>query len=152
MSHFSLLPGQSGTDIDAAALTRWIDEMRRLGAETDRVQITDNYVGHVLAHAPPDADGAWPHRAVRGEIERLASNDVERAIQIERFNMRGVHSRGIYQGGNEERGFARAAYDAAQSVSAWPRTSALLRAIGKAWEEENATRADVVAAQRLLKS
>ena len=151
LSHFSLLPGQSGTDIDAAALTRWIDEMRRLGAETDRVQITDNYVGHVLAHAPPDADGAWPHRAVRGEIERLASNDVERAIQIERFNMRGVHSRGIYQGGNEERGFARAAYDAAQSVSAWPRTSALLRAIGKAWEED-ATRADVVAAQRLLKS
>ena len=151
LSHFSLLPGQSGTDIDAAALSRWIDEMRRLGAETDRVQITDNYVGHVLAHAPPDPDGAWPHRAVRGEIERLASTDVERAIQIERFNMRGVHSRNMYQGGNEERNFARAAYDAAQSASAWPRTAALLRAIGKTWEED-AVRADVDAAQRRLKS
>jgi hypothetical protein len=102
LSHFSLLPGQSGTDIDAAALSRWIDEVRRLGAETDRAQITDNYVGHVLAHAPADPDGAWPHRVVRDEIERLSSDDAERAIQIERFNMRGVHSRGIYQGGDEE--------------------------------------------------
>ena len=49
---------------------------------------------------------------VRDEIERLSSSDAERAIQIERFNMRGVHSRGIYQGGDEERDFAKTAYDA----------------------------------------
>lgn len=151
LSHFSALPGQSGPDIDADTLTRWIDVMRRLGRETDRVQITDNYIGHVLAHASADPDGAWPHRVVRGEIERLASDDVERAVQIERFNMRGVHSRGMYQGGNEERDFARAAYDAAQSVIAWPRTSAMLRAIGKMWEED-AARADVDAAQQRLRS
>ena len=151
LSHFSLLPGQTGTGIDAAALTRWIDEVRRLGAETDRAQITDNYVGHVLAHAPADPDGTWPHRVVRDEIERLASNDVERAVQIERFNMRGVHGRGVYQGGDEERDFAKAAFDAAQTASAWPRTAELLRTIGKMWEED-AARADVDAAQRLLKS
>ena len=107
LSHFSLLPGQSGTDIDAGALSRWIDEVRHLGANTDREQITDNYIGHVLAHAPADPDGAWPHQAGRNEIERLASNDVERAIQVERFNMRGVHSIDIYQGGNEERDFSK---------------------------------------------
>lgn len=151
LSHFSLLPGQTGTGIDAAALTRWIDEVRRLGAETDRAQITDNYVGHVLAHAPADPDGAWPHQVVRDEIERLASKDVERANRIERFNMRGVHGRGIYQGGDEERDFAKAAYEAAQTASAWPRTAGLLRAIGKMWEED-AARADVDAAHRLLKS
>jgi len=105
----------------------------------------------VLAHAPADPDGAWPHRVVRDEIERLSSSDAERAIQIERFNMRGVHSRGIYQGGDEERDFAKTAYDASQHVSAWPRTAGLLRAMGKMWEED-AARADVDAAQRLLKS
>jgi hypothetical protein len=151
LSHFSLLPGQTGNAVDAAALTVWIDEVRRLGAETDRAEITDNHVGRVLAHAPADPDGGWPHRVVRDEIERLSSDDVERAIQIERFNMRGVHSRGVYKGGDQERGFAKASCDAAELSTAWPRTSALLRAIGKMWEED-AKRADLDAAQRRLKS
>jgi hypothetical protein len=151
LSHFSLLPGQSGADIDAAALTRWIDEVRRLGVETDRAQITDNYVGHVLAHAPADPDGGWPHRVVRAQIERLSSDEIEHAIQIERFNMRGVHNRGLFEGGDQERGFAKANYNAAELSVPWPRTSALLRAIGKMWDE-NAKHADLDAAQRRLKS
>ena len=130
---------------ERASANRWI------GAETDRVQITDIYIGHVLAHAPSDPDGAWPHRVVRDEIERLASNDVERAIQMERFNMRGVYSRSMYQGGDEERSFAKAAYDAAAITSPWPRTTALLRTIGEGWEQD-AKRADLDAAQRRLRS
>jgi hypothetical protein len=125
--------------------------VRRLGTETDRAEITDNYVGRVLAHAPPDPDGGWPHRVVRDEIERLSSDEVERALQMERFNMRGAHSRGIYEGGEQERDFAKASYVAAEITTGWPRTSALLRATGKMWEED-ARRADLDAAQRRLKS
>jgi hypothetical protein len=56
LSHFSRLPGESPEGIDGATLTAWIDEVRRLGAETDRAEITDSYVGRLLAHAlPPDA-------------------------------------------------------------------------------------------------
>jgi hypothetical protein len=151
LSHFSVLPGQGGNTIDAAELSTWIDEVRHLGAETDRAEVTDNYVGRVLAHAPTDPEGGWPHRIVRDEIERLSSDEVERAIQIERFNMRGVHSRGVYEGGEQERDFAKISYDAAEISTVWPRTSALLRAIGKMWEED-AKRADLDAAQQRLKS
>ena len=151
LSHFSLLPGQTGNAVDATALTAWIDEVRCLGAETDRAEITDSYVGRVLAHAPADLHGGWPHRVVRDEIERLSSDNVERAVQLEWFNMRGVRSRGIYEGGDQERDFAKASYDAAELSTAWPRTSALLRAIGKMWEED-AKRADLDAAQRRVKS
>ncbi|HVJ52905.1 MAG TPA: hypothetical protein VM689_10605 [Aliidongia sp.] len=151
LSHFSLLPGRTEDAVDAAVLTAWVDEVRRLGAGSDRVEITDEYVGHVLAHAPADEDGGWPHRTVRDEIERLSSVGVERAIQIERFNMRGVHGQGLFDGGSQERDLARINYDAAKISAAWPRTSALLRAIGKMWEEDG-KRADVDAAQRLLKS
>jgi hypothetical protein len=151
LSHFSLLPGRRDDGIDAAALTAWIDEIRRLGAETDREEITDMHVGRVLAHAPRDPDGCWPHGIVRDEIERLSSDEVERAIQIERFNMRGVHGRGLFEGGDEERAFAKANYAAADVSAPWPRTSALLRAIGKMWDE-HARHADLEAAQRRLKS
>jgi hypothetical protein len=151
LSNFNLLPGQKADIVDGAALSAWIDEFRRLGAETDRTEITDSYVGRVLAHAPPDPDGAWPHRVVRSEIERLGSDDVERALQIERYNMRGVHSRGVYEGGDQERALAKTAFDAADASAAWPKTAALLRRIGQVWQDE-AKRADLDAAQRRLRS
>ncbi|HEY7299471.1 MAG TPA: hypothetical protein VH684_16315 [Xanthobacteraceae bacterium] len=151
LSHFSLLPGAGAQGVDRSALAAWVDEVRRLGAETDRARITDDYVGKTLAHAPPDPDGAWPHRAVRDEIERLASEEIENAIQIERYNMRGVHSRGAYEGGVQERDLANTNYQAAALSSAWPRTAALLQKIAKTWEEE-AKRVDIEAAQRRMRS
>jgi hypothetical protein len=151
LSHFSLVPGEGADGIDGAVLAAWVDKVRRLGAETDRVDITDSYVGRVLAHAPPDADGAWPHRAIRAEIERLASDEIEHGIQIERFNMRGVHSRDVYGGGDQERNMAKTNYDAAALAAPWPRTAALLRAIGKMWDE-TAKLADIDAAQWRLRS
>jgi hypothetical protein len=151
LSHFSHLPGQGPEGIDGATLTAWIDEVRRLGVETDRAEITDSYVGRVLAHAPPDAAGVWPPQAVGAEIERLASDRIERAIQMERFNMRGAHFRGVYDGGDPERALAKPYYEAAAVIAAWPRTAALLRAIGKMWDQEG-KREDIEAAQRRLKS
>jgi len=151
LHHFSLLPGQGPRGIDIGALTSWIDEVRRLGAETGLSDVTDSYVGRVLAHALAGQDGVWPPEAVREQIERVASTDIERAIQMERFNMRGAHFRAVYEGGAEERGFAKASYDAAASLASWPRTAALLRSIGAMWENEG-KREDVEAAQRRLKS
>lgn len=151
LSHFSRLPGQGSEGIDSAALSAWIDEVRRLGAETDRSEITDSYVGRVLAHAPSDPDGAWPHQAVRNEIERVASDATERAIQTERYNMRGTVTRGVYDGGDQERTLAKTNYDAAAVAAPWPRTAALLRAIGQMWDEEG-KREDIEAAQRRLRS
>lgn len=151
LSHFSKLPGQTSTSINVAALNYWIDEVRRLGRETDREEVTDSYVGRILAHAPSDVDGGWPHRVVRDQIERLGSPDIERAIQVERFNMRGAHWRQPYDGGGQERELARINNENAKLAAAWPRTSALLRAIAENWEED-AKRMDIDAAQRKLRS
>jgi hypothetical protein len=64
--------------------------------------------------------------------------------------MRGVHSRGVYEGGDQERDLAKISYDAAAVAAPWLRTTALLRAIGKMWDEEG-KRADLDAAQKRLK-
>ena len=151
LSHFDQLPGADDAAIDEAALTAWIDRVRALGRETNRAEITDSYVGRVLAHGPIDPDGAWPHRAVRRQIERLASDDIDRAIQIERFNMRGVHSRGVYDGGDQERALAAATRAWAEVAAQWPRTASLLDAVAKGWEAD-AERADLQAAHRRLRS
>ena len=151
LTHFDLIPGATPAGLDAAALTTWIDTLRALGRDTDRDAITDNYVGRVLAHAPQDSDGGWPDRVVRDQIERLASKEVDHALQIERYNMRGVHTRGVFDGGDQERALAQQAREWAAKAEAWPRTAALLAAIASGWDED-AKEHDVRAAQRKLHS
>ena len=151
LHHFALLPGQSPGGTDRSALNNWIDEVRRLGREADLLQVTDSYVGRVLAHAKSGEDGIWPPEPVREQIERLNSSDIERAIQMERFNMRGAHFTAPFEGGTEERNFAKANHEAAAALARWPRTAALLRSIGNMWDAQ-AAREDVEAAQRRLKN
>lgn len=150
LHHFHKLPGAEGADVDPDGLRIWIDRLRELALASGHSKIGDDHVGKVLAHAPPDPqDQAWPHRAVRQELERLASEEAENGLRIERFNMRGVHTRGMYDGGAQERDLADANYRWAQATEAWPRTSALLRSIADMWMHD-AKRADEDAAQRRL--
>jgi hypothetical protein len=151
LSKFTRLAGQNGDDIQVGVLSQWIDRVRELGAKTGRVEITDQYLGHVLAHAGCDVDRNWPHRAVREQIERLKSAELERGIQIERFNMRGPHWRALYEGGDQERAFAAEYNRSADLMAPWPRTAALLRAIARRWDADG-EHEDVRASQRKLRS
>ena len=151
LTRFSDIPGLSAEGLDEHALGSWIDEVRRLGAENDRAAVTDSFIGRLLAHAPPDPDGGWPHGAVRTQVERIHSEELERGIQLERFNMRGVYGKEIFEGGAQERAFADENLRWADIAAAWPRTSALLRKIAKSWRLD-AEREDVEAAQRKLRS
>jgi hypothetical protein len=65
LSKFVTVPGQSADGIDRASLARWIDRLREVAASSDRSEVADTYIGHILAHAIQDGDGAWPHRVVR---------------------------------------------------------------------------------------
>lgn len=69
----------------------------------------------------------------------------------ERRNMRGVTTRGVYDGGDQERELS-AKHEFWQSkASLWPRTSALLGALAESWKRD-AEDHDVDAEQRKLKS
>jgi hypothetical protein len=145
---FKLVPGLGGDALDAAVLRAWIVEVRRRGAEEDRLVIAEQHIGHVLAHAQlldPD-DGAWPHRGVRGVLEALDSEQIERGIVTERINMRGAHFKALYEGGEQERELAKQCRAWADTALAWPRTAALLENIAESWERD-ADAADVRARQ-----
>jgi hypothetical protein len=148
---FSEIPGYTEAGLDETVLAAWIDEVRRLGGETSRAAVTDNLVGRMLAHAPPDQDGGWPHRAVRNQIERIHSDELEQGLQLERFNMRGVFGKQIFEGGAQERALAEENARYADIAAAWPRTSTLLRKTASSWERD-AEREDTEAALRRLRS
>jgi hypothetical protein len=136
LSSFHRVPGRREGEIEPGPLQTWTREVRRLAAEVDRSRIADQYIGHVLAHAPDDpTDKAWPHRAVRDLIEQLESSDVEKGITVERFNMRGVTTKAAYEGGKQERDIAEKYRRWAKVSVAHVRTSAMLGAIAKSWDK-----------------
>jgi hypothetical protein len=131
---FTTIPGRVGDDLGLEKLTEWTREVRRLATEADRAQIVDQYIGHLLAHAPNDPnDKAWPHRVVRDVIEAVASDDLEKGIRIERFNMRGVVSKALFEGGKKERALADEARTWAKSAEAHLRTASMLKVIAADW-------------------
>lgn len=130
-------PGEriDGT-IDSETLMNWVTIARTRARELDRLPSADNEIGQVLAYSPLDTeDNAWPAKAVRAAIEKNHSEDLQRGLLNERFNMRGVHS--VVEGGAEEQGYGEEARAWAKIVKRmWPKTHTVLIALSKMWEHD----------------
>ncbi len=135
LSEFTAVPGVHDGQIDAEILSAWIEVVRAIAKEDDRSEIADEFIGHLLAYAPPDPDGAWPHRVVRDLIEEVSSTHLETGIDTERFNIAGrPHARALYGGGSRERDIAEQFRDWSKKAGAWPRTRAMLERIAESWD------------------
>jgi len=143
---FKQSPGMTGNPptLDKNAVLAWVAEVRAANPNPERKVLCDIYVGQALANAPIDPDGGWPHRALRDAIEDLAAGDIERGMATQRYNMRGVFMKSVYEGGDQERAIA-AEYRKWRDLAApWPRASALLESIATRWDgsaEDSDTRA-----------
>ena len=151
LSAFKTVPGLRDGRIDAQVLSEWVTGVRTLAAAKDLDDISDQRIGYVLAHAPQDpSEPYWPPSAVCQVIEAVAAAHVERGFAIECFNKRGVHGKGINEGGGQEREFAARYKGWADSTVLYPRTSAMLMAISDDWTH-HAEREDVRAEQGKMK-
>jgi hypothetical protein len=126
LSEFRTVPGRHEASVNYDELRSWVDNVRKLAAENDRIAITDEFIGHILAHSPADdEDELWPHRAVRQIIEDLRSDSVEEGFAVEKYNSRGVVTKALFEGGKQERKISDEFRALARKITA-PRTSALL--------------------------
>jgi hypothetical protein len=150
LKSFHIIPGDQDGIIDEPTLFSWVLEVRRLTAASGRGDIADEFLGQLLAHSNPNlVNGAWPPPEVSSVIEQIASEILENGIKIERNNMRGVYSKGYFEGGEQERTLASCYRQWAQQ-SASPRTVAMLECIADGWDE-SARQADIAAEIKKLK-
>lgn len=138
LEQWAVLPGRGdGGVLDAPVLNEWIDKARELATAADRSAIADIHIGGLLAHAPGDIDGNWPLSNVRDVVERIASEPLERGIVNGIYNSRGVTSRAVGAGGQQERDLANKYHGYASALAdRWPRTSRLLKALGDRYLKE----------------
>jgi hypothetical protein len=130
-------PGQSPDTLDIDVLREWVGEARNLLREADREAVGDIQIGKILRYTRSAPDGMWPIEGVRQLIEELRSEEVERGIETEIFNSRGVTTRPAGAGGDSERVISEK-YDrhAAAAEDRWPHTAALLRRVARSFERE----------------
>lgn len=137
--------------IDYSRMLDWIGKAIDLGKKAGRYEVASAEIGKLLAYAPIDPDdGVWPTRPVRDAIEELANSELESSLVIELFNKRGVHSRPIDGGGEQERALAEKSSQAAEQLQhKWPRTAGMLRENAERWLR-HAEREDRRAAERKI--
>lgn len=143
-SSWHLLPGvKDDGSVNEKELAEWIETARKKCSEIHYIAGGDIQIGFMLAHAPSDVSGTWPHVAVRNVIESLNNKIIDDHIQNEIYNSRGVVTRGINTGGKQERDLAEKYKQMSDKVkSKWPRTSALLRSLADSYKYQ-ADREDV---------
>lgn len=141
-----LVPGvKEDGSLDERELAEWIEAARRHCQAAKRLIGCDLQIGFILAHAPADPDGVWPHIAVRNVLERLNNQTIDDHIKTELYNSRGMVSRDINAGGAQERDLARKYKGMSDALKAkWPRASAILRGMAE-WYGHEAQGHDVEA-------
>jgi hypothetical protein len=139
LNRWNVVPGtQENGDIDPTRLRNWVAAAREQLKALNRAEVGDIHIGNILAASPTDRDGHWPITAIRDLIEDLGSSDIETGFRTAIVNRRGVTSRGLEDGGGQERDLALDfRKEADQLGDRWPRTAGILRAIAESYESDS---------------
>ena len=101
---------QPGSDEDGnfteESVRAFVAKARELAKEQDRLEGCDHQLGEIMARGNPDADGVFPSKPIRDVIEQISSTDMLGGFRTGCFNKRGVYSRGMLDGGEQERDLA----------------------------------------------
>jgi len=141
---WSYMPGVNDDgSVDEDKFKKWVLDVRERCGAIKLLTGCDLKLSEVFARMPADPDGVWPHEAVRKMIEELKNKTIEEHIPIAIYNRRGVVSRSVGEGGNQERAlFDKYDVWAKALAPKWPRTSKVLRSLAAMYDRD-AKRQDI---------
>lgn len=97
------LPGMTeDNSLDSDKLLSWINEVRSLGKEADRLEVVDIEIGTLLSKMPEDSDEI-PSEEIFKVIEEINSKDLNSSYSMGLTNKRGSTIRMPLDGGKIER-------------------------------------------------
>ncbi|WP_248763906.1 helix-turn-helix domain-containing protein [Pseudarthrobacter sp. SSS035] len=138
LRNWHTLPGvaEDGT-IDGAHLNDWVRGARLALSDSRRAAIGDEQIGQVLASSPVGTDGVWPAEPVREIIENIGNARLDAGLHIGKTNKRGITTRGVFAGGDQEREIEKKYREMATKISTrWPRSARVLRGIADSYQHD----------------
>jgi hypothetical protein len=132
------IPGKRADgSIDGEELKRWVLEVRRLAAASDRAAAADITIGGWLSDCEPESDGTWPPSVIAEVLDEYQHEDLRRGFYTGVLNNRGVTSRSMGEGGAQERALAaRFTERAAVVATRYPRIAETLISVAKHYEHD----------------
>jgi hypothetical protein len=138
LSEWKMVPGkQDDGTVDGGTLNVWVaDALERLKV-SGLLRPGEHHIGAVLAAGPGDPDGFWPCIEIRDLLERLQNVEVEHGMRLAIANRRGATSRGVFDGGDQERELAAIHREqAGRFADKWPRMAAILEDLAQSYERQ----------------
>lgn len=130
-------PGIVDGAMNAEVLRAWLDRAVELLLERGRTEVGLQQIGQVLGHTPPDADGTWPCVVVRDLLEEMQLEHIETGLYLQIVNSRGITSRGLEDGGDQELKLAADYRAKAEELAdSAPRMAGLFRRIAVSYESD----------------
>jgi hypothetical protein len=93
-------------EIDAAACTRFVDEVLALCRRQGRSVMGEQTIGQLFAHAQVGEDGIWPGPPARDILNRPERKQMRAGFEGGTRNKQGVTTRAMDEGGDQERALA----------------------------------------------
>ncbi|HVV48906.1 MAG TPA: hypothetical protein VHO06_04550 [Polyangia bacterium] len=149
LSEWRTVPGKrdDGT-VDGAVLNAWVDDALERLRGAGLLRPGEHHIGAVLAAGPGDPDGLWPCVVIRDLLERLQNAEIDHGMRLAIANRRGATSRGLLDGGDQERELAAKYREQGVGLrDKWPRMAAIVEDLAEGYERE-ARRHDAEAERR----
>ena len=142
-------PGQKRDgSIPEEDFRKFIEESIALAAEHGIEDKCRYWIGEILARGPAGKDGIIPLEPARDILERPENEPMRRGFMIGRHNMRGVVSKGPYEGGDQERELEKQYRKQAEALRiSNPKVAAMLESLADSYRDE-AAREDERASRR----
>jgi hypothetical protein len=91
--NWKTIPGlREDGSMDGVFLMQWINSVKDICLASGHIEIAINEIGKILAYAPSDTDGLWPHRSVAEVLNASDAEIMRRGFQISLLNSRGVYT------------------------------------------------------------
>lgn len=147
----NLIPGHNDLgELETERLRKWVTIVRESCEELSRSEVGDLCIGKLLSASNIGKDNIWPCEEIREVLEDIQSEDLIRGMCTGVFNSRGVTTRMLGDGGDQERKLAEKYRGFGQKMlSSHPYVAAkLLFGIAESYEHD-AKRCDADASARL---
>lgn len=113
----------------------YVEKVREMAVEKDRLEICDSQLGEIMARGGVGKDGIFPSEPIRNAIERVGTAEIFDGFSTGCFNKRGVTTRGIFDGGEQERDLATDYRFHAKALEiSHPRLSATLEGVADSYD------------------
>lgn len=131
------IPGiNENKSVNKEVLNNWIRDARSIAEKNHLLTVADIEIGKLLSSYPKN-DTTWPSEEICELLDITNSEKIFSSFKMGIVNSRGVYSKSMYEGGNQERKLAEYYEKMARNIlNKWPKTAAILMSISKQYLDD----------------